>query len=373
MRESLFATLDSCCSEARSAGAAALGREPAKGTRLSTNSPCALLSQQLAPPSGSSSQRTIGSTSSVGPAHRRRPVAVRIYSPSGNHSLRATGTAAQLSNRGALEHAQVTARESPRTTKLYDRTKERLNEALTPDRRVAQRKRGVLVRVIRSRLIMATVLATAFSWCASAQTNNTPTTIVTVPQEWLQEHTHWTHLGTLFSMGGGLIAFLVSTAFVVMQMRDTQRWNVRKTSEEMLTSLLTGDFPRLMDRLVVDFGWDILSHTHYDSVVAKVDNAPGLLELEITLRNILRHLEVICINMKNRVIDEEICFDYLRSILTTFYINCDSFILKERQRRREEQVFRNTEVYARKWLQIIERTKSHVSYADIKREFTKAG
>lgn len=123
----------------------------------------------------------------------------------------------------------------------------------------------------------------------------------------------------------------------------------------------------------MDFGWDILSHTHYDSVVAKVDNAPGLLELEITLRNILRHLEVICINMKNRVIDEEICFDYLRSILTTFYINCDSFILKERQRRREEQVFRNTEVYARKWLQIIERTKSHVSYADIKREFTKAG
>ena len=43
--------------------------------------------------------------------------------------LRATGITAYLSNGGALEHAQeVAAHESPRTTKLYDRTKERLTQ-----------------------------------------------------------------------------------------------------------------------------------------------------------------------------------------------------------------------------------------------------
>jgi site-specific recombinase XerD len=54
---------------------------------------------------------------------RRRTVAAGILAPIGNHTFRATGITAYLSNGGALEHAQSMAgHESPRTTKLYDRT-----------------------------------------------------------------------------------------------------------------------------------------------------------------------------------------------------------------------------------------------------------
>jgi site-specific recombinase XerD len=60
---------------------------------------------------------------------RRRAAAVGIHASIGNHSFRATGITAYLANGGALEHAQQTAaHESPRTTKLYDRTKERLTQ-----------------------------------------------------------------------------------------------------------------------------------------------------------------------------------------------------------------------------------------------------
>jgi integrase/recombinase XerD len=39
------------------------------------------------------------------------------------HTFRATGITAYLENGGMLEHAQaIAAHESPRTTKLYDRT-----------------------------------------------------------------------------------------------------------------------------------------------------------------------------------------------------------------------------------------------------------
>jgi hypothetical protein len=39
------------------------------------------------------------------------------------HTFRATGITAYLENGGTLEHAQmIAAHESPRTTKLYDRT-----------------------------------------------------------------------------------------------------------------------------------------------------------------------------------------------------------------------------------------------------------
>ena len=57
---------------------------------------------------------------------RRRAAAV-IAAEIGCHTFRATGITAYLANGGALEHAQeMAAHESPRTTKLYDRTKERL-------------------------------------------------------------------------------------------------------------------------------------------------------------------------------------------------------------------------------------------------------
>jgi site-specific recombinase XerD len=60
---------------------------------------------------------------------RRRAAAAGIAAPIGNHSFRATGITAYLANGGALEHAQEMAgHESPRTTKLYDRTKERLTQ-----------------------------------------------------------------------------------------------------------------------------------------------------------------------------------------------------------------------------------------------------
>jgi site-specific recombinase XerD len=60
---------------------------------------------------------------------RRRAKAAGIAAPIGNHTMRATGITAYLSNGGALEHAQeMAAHESPRMTKLYDRTKERLTQ-----------------------------------------------------------------------------------------------------------------------------------------------------------------------------------------------------------------------------------------------------
>lgn len=60
---------------------------------------------------------------------RRRATAAGILAPIGNHTFRATGITAYLANGGQLEHAQeMAAHESPRTTKLYDRTKERLTQ-----------------------------------------------------------------------------------------------------------------------------------------------------------------------------------------------------------------------------------------------------
>jgi integrase len=60
---------------------------------------------------------------------RRRAAVAGIAAPIGNYTFRATGITAYLANGSQLEHAQEMAgHESPRTTKLYDRTKDRLTQ-----------------------------------------------------------------------------------------------------------------------------------------------------------------------------------------------------------------------------------------------------
>jgi site-specific recombinase XerD len=54
---------------------------------------------------------------------RRRATAAGIAASIGNCTFRPTGITTYLLNGGALEHAQeMAAHESPRTTKLYDRS-----------------------------------------------------------------------------------------------------------------------------------------------------------------------------------------------------------------------------------------------------------
>ena len=58
-------------------------------------------------------------------AIRKRAKAAGFFTPVGCHTWRATGITIYLENDGRLEHAQQMAgHESPRTTKLYDRTKD---------------------------------------------------------------------------------------------------------------------------------------------------------------------------------------------------------------------------------------------------------
>jgi integrase/recombinase XerD len=58
---------------------------------------------------------------------RRRATAAGIHAPVSCQSFRATGITIYLENGGTLETAQkIAAHESPRTTKLYDRTNDQL-------------------------------------------------------------------------------------------------------------------------------------------------------------------------------------------------------------------------------------------------------
>jgi integrase/recombinase XerD len=58
---------------------------------------------------------------------KARAKAAGLHETIGCHTFRATGIAAYLENGGTIEHAQQIANhESPKTTKLYDRTSDQI-------------------------------------------------------------------------------------------------------------------------------------------------------------------------------------------------------------------------------------------------------
>ena len=58
---------------------------------------------------------------------KRRAKAAGLSDAIGNHTFRATGITAYLENGGTIENAQAIANhESPKTTKLYDRTSDQI-------------------------------------------------------------------------------------------------------------------------------------------------------------------------------------------------------------------------------------------------------
>ena len=58
---------------------------------------------------------------------KRRALAAGLSDKVGCHTFRATGITAYLENGGTIEKAQaIAAHESPRTTKLYDRTSDEI-------------------------------------------------------------------------------------------------------------------------------------------------------------------------------------------------------------------------------------------------------
>ena len=81
----------------------------------------------MPPYSWNSCGRTSAKRYNARAAIRKRAKAAGFLTPVGCHTWRATGITIYLENDGRLEHAQQMAgHESPRTTKLYDRTKDEI-------------------------------------------------------------------------------------------------------------------------------------------------------------------------------------------------------------------------------------------------------
>jgi hypothetical protein len=147
----------------------------------------------------------------------------------------------------------------------------------------------------------------------------------------------------------GTLIIGVSAWLLWRQLRETHEWNRRKCSQEVLTNLVTGEFPRLREKLERELGCRILHGDEtYDSKIKGLDPETRL-SLDHTLARLLNILETVCINIKNHLIDEEICYDYLGWIAVQYRDWSDSFIRERRSLAEDQRVLGDVTAYADAW------------------------
>ena len=150
-----------------------------------------------------------------------------------------------------------------------------------------------------------------------------------------------------------MLAASIMLFLVYKQTYKNQEWNRRRTSEETLSRLVSGEFYSLLNKLTKEYNWNPANpQNNYSTVVELLNsNKEEIKTLDITVRSIFRILETICININHNIIDEDICHDYLFSILINTYFNNEKFIIKERKIRNNPHVFEHVEYFAKKWQQ----------------------
>jgi hypothetical protein len=159
----------------------------------------------------------------------------------------------------------------------------------------------------------------------------------------------WTAISAWVS-AAGLVVTAVSAWVALAELRHNQNWNRRKASEETLSKLVLGEFPESLDQLVSKFKWDpIADSKNYDEIIKGLDEDERF-ELNRLLRRLLRILETLFIHVKHDILSEEICYDYLASIVPNLYHKCGSFIENERYSRGDQRVFENFSKYADIWM-----------------------
>ena len=149
------------------------------------------------------------------------------------------------------------------------------------------------------------------------------------------------------------IATSIAAFLIFWQIRSDRKWDRMLASHEILNEFVSGEIENALEYIEVKLGWDILHETRkYQHIVSTFEEGNQKENVDVLdryLRRLFRRFEAICISMENKIIKEEICKEYIFSILVTLYKNCEQFVDAERLSRNEPKIFEFVELYARKW------------------------
>ncbi|WP_106791159.1 DUF4760 domain-containing protein [Aquimarina sp. Aq78] len=157
-----------------------------------------------------------------------------------------------------------------------------------------------------------------------------------------------------------IIILSISAYLIIITIRKNQEWNRRKTTHEFINDLVSGDYLELSKILTIDLKVEVnnVSEDYSKSIIKLQDETDKKL-LQHTVTRIFNLFEVLSISIKNKVVDEDICYDFLGLMYTGYYRWGVEFIEEKKRANNEKRTFINFENQARKWQKRIDEEISY--------------
>jgi hypothetical protein len=148
-----------------------------------------------------------------------------------------------------------------------------------------------------------------------------------------------------------LLILIVSASLLLVTIKKNQEWNRRKTTHEVINELVFGDYTELSRKLTNDLNIKVhdIKNDYLKSLDALSEEQKE--ELKLTAKKIFNLFEVLSISIKNGIVDEDICYDYLGMMYSEYYRWGIDFIEELRQEYNEKRVLINFQNCAVKWKQ----------------------
>lgn len=147
-----------------------------------------------------------------------------------------------------------------------------------------------------------------------------------------------------------LLVIIFSVWLIWKTLKTTHDWNRRKATQEILDKFIIGEIPDLNSKIKIDFGCSISDEKNsYSNFILTIKDPKTKLKYDDTLVRILNIFEVISIDMKNNVIEEDICYDYLAWFITAYYRFSKEYIDIKKTEAKDPRVLKNFADCASKW------------------------
>ncbi|GEM_PF-2397309 len=157
-----------------------------------------------------------------------------------------------------------------------------------------------------------------------------------------------------------IIALIISTVSILIagislffawrKLTETHEWNRRKSTDDALRFLVSGDYQKLTDEFhkIIPFEEWTKTDTTYQDICQTLNDEERILITKYSW-DLLNIFEALCIGIKNNILDEDICYDYLAFILPRFFHWSQHFIQERRTISGELRLYLELETIANKW------------------------
>lgn len=146
-----------------------------------------------------------------------------------------------------------------------------------------------------------------------------------------------------------LLTIISSAILVYLSLKKSHRWNRRKATQDTLNNLIINDLSVLNKKMKIDLNIDIHKTDSDYSVTYNNLNEEEQKELNDTLIKAFNIFEIIAICIKNNIINENICYDYLALILTEYFRWGEDFIRQRCDQTHDPRVYLNFKLLAGTW------------------------